>query len=379
MNTSTKAAICAMALFACLAAMLVPAAWADSGVFGEGDARTETSHDTAGNMLVSGTNVTVSHDVNRDLMAFANIVNVGQVTIGGDIVAAGQRIDVGKANVAGNVRAAGSDVHVNGAQAAGNITVAGRSVSIGEGSDASAVYAAAADVSFSGSAKYAALTGNRVNINGTVDGDVYVSAGSVTVGEDAHITGTLTVVGAQPNIADGAQVNALDVQLASQGSDNVVLSSVLSAFVMLLTMLATTIVIFWLAPRVPQDSLFMLQARTVPMLITGVLALLAAPVVVALLLALGIGSLLAIVLLCLIVALAVLGLPFMSAAIAQRLIRNSKTWLVAVMAAAIAGLIYCVPFLNVVGIICGGVYIAGYVLQLLFLKLKARDAQSSQQ
>ena len=115
------------------------------------------------------------------------------------------------------------------------------------------------------------------------------------------------------------------------------------------------------------------------MLVTGVVALLVAPIVVAILFITGIGVLLGAVLLCLIVALAALGLPFMSSAIAQRLMHGSKLWIVAIVAAVIAGIISCIPVLNVLGIICGGAYIAGYVLQLLFLKLKARGAQPVQQ
>lgn len=375
---TTKKVARAIVVLACLMVLGSAVAWADSGAFGEVD--TETNRDTAGNVVTAGNTVSLNHDVERDVMAFGNQVQVGDNVIGGDAVAAGQRVNVEKAQVAGNVRAAGSEVNVSDVQAGGNITVAGASVSIEKGTEAAAVYAAASTVSYSGSAHYVALTGSSVYFNGKVDGDAVIDADSVTLGEDAQITGALTVVGAQPDIAEGAQLGSLDVQLSADGaSSNIVVTSLLGALATLLTMLITIAAIFGLAPTRPQDSLFMLKARTVPMLGTGVVALLAAPFVVAILLVTGVGILLAVVLLCLIAALAVLGLPFMASAIAQRLMSNSKPWVAAIMAAAIASLIYCVPGLGLLGIICGGAYISGYVLQLLYLKLKARSVQPVQQ
>ncbi|MBO4365039.1 MAG: hypothetical protein J5804_01950 [Eggerthellaceae bacterium] len=374
----TKTIARAMVLLACLMALGSAVAWADSGAFGGAD--TETNRDTAGNIVTAGNSVSINQDIERDVMAAGNQIHVSQNTIGGDIVAAGQRVDVEEVQVAGNVRAAGSEVNVTGAQTDGNITVAGGTVNIDKDTEAAAVYAVGAKVNYSGSANYVALSGSQIDFNGTVDGDVLISADSVSVGKDAQVTGTLTVVGAQPEVADGAQADSLDVQLANEdASDNVIVKFLLGALVSLLTMMITVAAIFWLAPKKPQDSLFMLKARTAPMLVTGVVALLVAPIVVAILFITGIGVLLGAVLLCLIVALAALGLPFMSSAIAQRLMHGSKLWIVAIVAAVIAGIISCIPVLNVLGIICGGAYIAGYVLQLLFLKLKARGAQPVQQ
>ena len=347
-------------------------ALADGGIFGDGS--TEVEHDTAGNLVAASDSVSVTQDVERDAILAGRDVTVAEAAVGGDILAAGQTADISKSQVNGDIRAAGNTVHVAETQLDGNFTAAGSFVDFDAGSHAAAVYATGSYVDFEGSASYAALVGQQVFIDGEVDGDVVVSASSVRIGENAAITGKLTVVGAQPDVADGAQIASMDVQLAEASSAPQRLFDSLIGAIVLLTMIVTIAAIWWLAPDAAQDSLFMFQARRAPMLLTGVVALIAVPFAVAALLASGIGMILAVVLVCAAVLLAILGLPFMCAAIARRVMRGSREWAVVGMAAAIAGLILSLPAINVVGVLCGGVYIAGYVLQRLFLKLQARSA-----
>ena len=365
-------------LFACILLLFGMASFphsaqADEGAFG--DQSSEVERDTAGNLTMTGDSASLAQDVDRDAYLAGLNVTVDGVSAGGDIIAAGRTVQVAKSQAGGDVRLAGSTLHVSSTQIDGNFTAAGNYVDFDEGSQAAAVYAFGNYVDLKGNASYAALSGQQVFIDGEIDGDVHVAASSVRIGENAKISGTLTVVGAQPDVAEGAQVGSMDVQLAdSQGGPQRLYDSLVSAIVLLLTMIVTIAAIWWLAPGAAQDSLFMLQARKVPMLVSGAVALLAAPIAVAILLASGIGMLLAVVLVCVVISLAFLGLPFMCAAIARRIMRGSREWAVVGMAAAIAGLLLSLPVISVIAVLCGGVYIAGYVLQLLFLKVQARSS-----
>ena len=363
----------AVAAFVCGAIAVLPA-WADSGAFGE--SAEATHNDTAGNVTLAGNQVDVSQDVERDAMAFASQVNVGDISVGGDVVAAGQMVKVEGTSVAGDVRAAANDVLVSGTHVDGNITAAGSTVGFDENTSAAAVYAAGVSISYEGAANYAALAGGQVNFDGQVNGDVLIDAESVTIGEHAKVTGTVTVKGAQPNIAEGAQVESIDVQLAAESPGATVLVNVVAtALVTLLTMAFTIAIMLWIAPTRPKDSLFMLQARTGPMIATGLVSLMVVPGIVIALAITGVGLLVAVAIACIACALGVLGLPFLCAAIAQRIMKDASLWVVALLGAAIAALIACVPVANVFGYVCGGAYLVGYVLQLAFLKLQSRKAQ----
>lgn len=363
----------AVAAFVCVA-IAMPSAWADSGAFGES---AEAAHnDTAGNVTLAGNQVDVSQDVEHDIMAFASQVNVGDISVGGDVIAAGQTVKVEGTHVAGDVRAAANDVLVSGAHVDGNITAAGSTLGFDENTSAAAIYAAGASINYGGTANYAALAGGQVNFDGQVNGDVLIDAESVTIGEHAKVTGTLTVKGAQPNIAEGAQVESIDVQPATESPGATVLVNVVAtALVTLLTMAFTIAIMLWIAPTRPKDSLYMLQARTGPMVATGLVSLMVVPGIVIALAITGVGLLVAVAIACIACALGVLGLPFLCAAIAQRIMKDASLWVVVLLGAAIAALIACVPAANVFGYVCGGAYLVGYVLQLAFLKLQSRKAQ----
>ncbi len=372
--------LCSLVLFFVMLSagwMAMPAvAWAEEGVFGEQDG--EVDNDTAGNVVMAGNSVSVTHDVQRDAMLAGREVKVADVSVAGDVLAAGQTVRVADSRIAGNVRAAGDALVVESVDVAGNVTACGNSVEIGGDSKAASIYAFGSYLAYEGTAQYVALSGQQVQFDGEVDGDVHIDASSVAIGENARVTGTLTVEGAQPDVAPGAQVESMNVQAADEGSvAQSFLASLVNAIVLLFTLIATIAVIWWIAPGAAQDSLFMFRARTAPMIVTGVVALLAMPFAIAVLLASGIGMLLAIVLICLVVVMAVLGMPFMCAAISRRIMRGSREWVVVAMAAAIAGFMLSVPIANMLGMLCGCVYFAGYVLQLLFLKISARSAMRS--
>ena len=69
--------------------------------------------------------------------------------------------------------------------------MAGQHVVLNTGSTANCFYAAGETVALRGSAKSAALAGDTVTIDGTVDGDVEVWADKLILGKNARITGTV--------------------------------------------------------------------------------------------------------------------------------------------------------------------------------------------
>lgn len=352
----------------------VPSAWASNGVFAEPGAK--SSLDTAGNFFASDYSVHLSQDVERDAALFGSDVSVDSASVGGDILAAGQTVDVKNANVAGDVRAAGNTVMLEDTSAAGNISVVASEIQIGSKVESAAVHAAGTSINFAGTVRSAYLMGENVSFDGTVDGDVTIAAKSVTIGEHAKVTGTLHVLGSQPTVGSKAQVGSIDVSMDNESKSHakVFSQALINALFTLFSMIVTIAVIFWLAPRRPQDALFMLQARPGRLILSGIVAMLAFPIAALVLMVSGVGALLGVVLICSASILLVMGLPFMCAVIAKRLMSNASHWVLTVLGAAIAGLITTLPALEVAGVLCGCIFLTGYVAQIMFLKLQARYA-----
>ena len=79
-------------------------------------------------------------------------------------------------------------------------------------STANCFYAIGETVALRGSTKSAALAGDTVTIDGTVEGDVEVWADKLILGKNAHITGTVNAhVSEDPERAAGAEVGALKI------------------------------------------------------------------------------------------------------------------------------------------------------------------------
>ena len=73
----------------------------------------------------------------------------------------------------------------------GSVTIAGQHVVLNSDSTANCFYAIGETVALRGSTTSAALAGDTVTIDGTVDGDVEVWADKLILGKNARITGTV--------------------------------------------------------------------------------------------------------------------------------------------------------------------------------------------
>ena len=133
------------------------------------------STDTAGNVLATEVDSTPS-GVEGDLYWAGQSLNLDDASIGRDIIAAGESLSIRDCTVGGAVRLAARTIDIAKTTIDGSVTVAGQHVVLNTGSTANCFYAAGETVALRGSAKSAALAGDTVTIDGTVDGDVEVWA-----------------------------------------------------------------------------------------------------------------------------------------------------------------------------------------------------------
>ncbi|MDF0601526.1 hypothetical protein P1J78_12345 [Psychromarinibacter sp. C21-152] len=145
--------------------------------------------DFGGDAFRAGATVEFGTDGADDLFLAGETVR-GRADIAGSAHLAGRRVEMTGA-VGGDVYAAGMNVELAGA-VTGDATLTGYTVRVGEvGGD---LRATGSDVTVRGPvAGYALLAGDTVRIEGTVAGDVNVTARTLDFGPEASIAGVLTL------------------------------------------------------------------------------------------------------------------------------------------------------------------------------------------
>ena len=184
--------------------------------------------DTAGNVLATDNDANPS-GVEGDLYWAGQALNLDDVSIGRDIIAAGDTLSIRDCTVGGAVRLAARTIDIAKTTVDGSVTVAGQHVVLNSDSTANCFYAIGETVALRGSTKSAALAGDTVTIDGTVEGDVEVWADKLILGKNAHITGTVNAhVSEDPERAAGAEVGALKIDRTENEDTSTVNDVILS-------------------------------------------------------------------------------------------------------------------------------------------------------
>ncbi len=142
--------------------------------------------DTAGNVLATDNDANPS-GVEGDLYWAGQALNLDDVSIDRDIIAAGDTLSIRDCTVGGAVRLAARTIDIAKTTVDGSVTVAGQHVVLNSDSTANCFYAIGETVALRGSTKSAALAGDTVTIDGTVDGDVEVWADKLILGKNLSL------------------------------------------------------------------------------------------------------------------------------------------------------------------------------------------------
>ena len=141
------------------------------------------------NLYAAGKNVSVAGTINGDLFtAGENVAISGPIS--GDLAAVGSSLNISN-NIGGSVRVAGENVNIY-KSTGGDLLAAGKQISLMSGSVV---------------AKDAAMAGATVYINGTINGNVQVTARDIKLGPNAIIKGTLNYYSdSQATVEQGAVI-----------------------------------------------------------------------------------------------------------------------------------------------------------------------------
>lgn len=331
--------------------------------------------DTAGNVLATDSDSNPS-GVEGDLYWAGQGLDLDDASIDRDIIAAGESLSIRDCTVGGAVRLAARTIDIAQTTVDGSVTVAGQHVVLNSDSTASCFYAAGETVALRGSVKSAALAGNTVTIDGTVDGDVEVWADKLILGKNAHITGTVNAhVSEDPERAEGAEVGALKID-RTENEDTSTVNDVIGGIVA--AALSTCFVALLLElvfPRATASAAGMLHQRPTPLWVSGLLGTVAiVPAVLLLIISIA-GLSLAGALMCGVIGIALVSAAFTGCAVARMVGHSQNRYAMAAVGGIIAGVLTAIPL---VGDFISGVafvFTLGYVIQIIWRNAHLKPQQ----
>lgn len=333
--------------------------------------------DTAGNVLATDNDSNPS-GVEGDLYWAGQSLNLDDTSIDRDIIAAGDSLSIRDCTVGGAVRLAARTIDISKTTIDGSVTVVGQHVVLNADSTANCFYAIGETVALRGSTKSAALAGDTVTIDGTVDGDVEVWADKLILGKNAHITSTVNAhVSEDPERAAGAEVGALKIDRTENENTSttndtiggIVIAALSTCFVALLLELAF--------PRATASAAGMLHQRPTPLWVSGLVGTVAiVPAVLLLIISIA-GLSLAGALLCAVIGIALVSTAFAGCAIARMVGHNQNRYAMAAVGGIAAGALTGLPL---IGDFISGVafvFMLGYVIQIIWRNAHLKPQQSA--
>lgn len=334
--------------------------------------------DTAGNILATDNDANPS-GVEGDLYWAGQALNLDDASIDRDIIAAGDTLSIRDCTVGGAVRLAARTIDIAKTTVNGSVTVAGQHVVLNSDSAANCFYAMGETVALRGSAKSAALAGDTVTIDGTVEGDVEVWADKLVLGKNARITGTVNAhVSEDPERAAGAEVGALKIDRTENESAATTANNIIGGIVA--AALSTCFVALLLElvfPRATASAAGMLHQRPTPLWVSGLLGTIAVVPAVLLLIISIAGLSLAGTLLCGVIGIALVSSAFAGCAIARMVGHSQNRYAMAAVGGIAAGALTAIPL---VGDFISGVafvFMLGYIIQIIWRNAHLKPQQTA--
>lgn len=331
--------------------------------------------DTAGNVLATDSDSNPS-GVEGDLYWAGQSLDLDDASIDRDIIAAGESLSIRDCTVGGAVRLAARTIDIAQTTVDGSVTVAGQHVVLNTDSTASCFYAAGETVALRGSVKSAALAGDTVTIDGTVDGDVEVWADKLILGKNARITGTVNAhVSEDPERSAGAEVGALKIDRTEKEDTSTVNDVIGGIAAAALSTCFVALLLELVFPRATASAAGMLHQRPTPLWVSGLLGTVAVVPAVLLLIISIAGLSLAGALMCGVIGIALVSAAFAGCAIARMVGHSQNRYAMAAVGGIIAGVLTAIPL---VGDFISGVafvFTLGYIIQIIWRNAHLKPQQ----
>lgn len=360
---ATLVAICALVL-------CMPFTAFAAGAFDDGGTQSTTSSSTehnAGNMFAVMHPVS-NTDIENDLYWAGQTLDANKLNVGtsghGSILAAGQNVTIKNATVADSIRIGAQSIVLDHIQAGNNLTLAAESISLGSEMNANGLYAAAKNLDIAGTYKGGLVSGETVNFNGVVEGDLNISAERISIGKNAQVSGELVLPeGVAVDIADGASVPNITYTAAPvQDNQNNLADSLIQVLYACMAHIVLVGLFFVIIRKSLVRSANMARTQLVKMLLAGLIIFLVAPLVCLLLIFPLITIPVAVLMVLVMLIIALFSIPFAGSALGLMLLeKRMNPVLAAVIGTVVLTICAYLPILSVLTVIFCIIFTAGYL------------------
>ena len=364
MKKRIGAILAAVALVVCLPMTAFAASAFDGG---NTTMTTSEKEHNAGNLFAFGAGVS-NADVENDLYWFGGALDGNKLNVGtsghGSLIAAGQSVSVKNATVADSIRVAAQDIAIAHTEVGNNVTVAARTISISNEVKANGLYAAAQTLNIAGEYKGGALTGETVNFDGTVEGDLTISANTIQIGKNAQVKGTLTLsADSAIEILDGADVPNVEYGAPVQNAEQPTLfDNLLSILYACMAHVILAGLFFVIIRKSLVEAANMVMPRLWKMLLAGLVVFLVAPIVCLLLLFPLVTIPVAVLLVLVMVIIALFSIPFAGSALGMALLgKKMNPVLAAIIGTVALTILAYIPIVSALAVIFSIIFTAGYL------------------
>lgn len=372
-------------------------AYADAFSSSSQAGETEVINDVhTGNLFVINAPVT-KKEIGTDFYWAGDTLQATGITVGaqgnGSACVAGNELSFTDSTVNGSLRPAGQTITITKTAVTNNITAAGMTITTGSDVTAKGLYAAARTIKAGGTYLGVSLSGYEVTFSATVEGDVTINAGTITITDDAVVTGTLTVPeNANFTVAEGAQVGEVVKQsaqeLAGESASGIALQTDWGSLLPFGSVMWMLMVVFALASHSLLTALFswvgrkpiermaiMTRDRMGRSCLTGFVAFLVMPIVLVILSITLVGLPIAALLGIIMVTTWLFAIPLTGAALGIHFSKGEHPYLGALIATAVLTLICWLPgCLTIVPTVCT-MYCVGCWIQMGYLRYTATHVQ----
>lgn len=349
-----------------------------------------------GNLFVINAPVS-KKEIGTDFYWAGDTLQATSITVGaqgnGSACVAGNELSFTDSTINGSLRPAGQTITITKTAVTNNITAAGMAITTGSDVTAKGLYAAGRTIKAGGTYLGASLSGYEVTFSGTVEGDVVINADTITITDDAVITGILTVPeNANFNLAEGAQVGEVAKQsaqeMAGESASGIALEadwgSLLpfgSVMWMLMVVFALashsllTALFMWVGRKPIERMAIMTRDRMGRSCLTGFIAFLVMPIALIILSITIVGLPIAALLSIIMVTTWLFAIPLAGAALGIHFSKGEHPYIGALIATAVLTLICWLPgCLTIVPTVCT-MYCVGCWIQMAYLRYTATHVQ----
>lgn len=143
--------------------------------------------ESAKNLFYAGDSINETVDGKSDVYVFGNSISLNG-SVESEVIVAGNTVNINVESIGGSVRAAAYSLNID-SEINRNITACAGDINIKSNTKAKGIYILGENISFLGESEDLYISGDKVELNGVVTGNVSINCSELVIGENARVDG----------------------------------------------------------------------------------------------------------------------------------------------------------------------------------------------